>query len=125
MRSENRLWLILALSLSLARPALGAEYHGSKIDGRQYSGLARGLSGGKYYVASVRFEQDQADVLLGSGKKLQLALDNETIENPEEVIGIDSRGVWWALSIDGLDQKPIGSKAFIAAAPQSIEAQSS
>jgi hypothetical protein len=89
--------------------AYGAQYEGQKVDGCRYWGFARSLDTGKYYPASVVFEQDHAIVNLESGKRLDLTLDDETIEDPEEVIGTDPGEQWWALSIDGLDERPNGS----------------
>jgi hypothetical protein len=96
--------------------AFGAQYEGQKVDGRRYWGLARSLDTGKYYPASVVFEQNHATVTLESGKRLDLSLDDETIEDPEEVVATDPRGLWWALSIDGLGERPNGSKTLILAA---------
>jgi len=95
--------------------AFGAQYKGQKIDGRQYWGFAHSLDTGKYYPACVVFEQNHATVNLESGKRLDLTLDDETIEDPEEVVATDPRGQWWALSIDGLDERPNGSKTLILA----------
>jgi hypothetical protein len=115
------LGLMPSLFLCMTLAAFGAQYEGQKVDGRRYWGFARSLDTGKYYLASMVFEQNHATVDLESGKRLDLTLDDETIEDPEEVVATDPRGLWWALSLDGLGERPSGSKTLIlagAAAPQ-------
>ena len=102
--------LMPLIYLCITLGAYGAQYEGQKVDRCRYWGFARSLDTGKYYPASVVFEQDHAIVNLESGKRLDLTLDDETIEDPEEVIASDSREQWWALSIDGLDERSNGLK---------------
>ena len=94
----------LILLLVSASIALAADYQGQNVDRTKYLGFARSLATGNYYPASAVFERDHANVRLESGKKLELVLDKATIEDPEEILAVDARGVWWALSIDGLDE---------------------
>jgi len=103
------LGLMPLMFLFITLAAFGAQYDGQKVDGCRYWGSARSLDTGKYYPASVVFEQNHAIVNLESGKRLDLTLDDETIEDPEEVIGADPGEQWWALSVDGLDERPNGS----------------
>jgi hypothetical protein len=64
----------------------------------RYSVFAQSLDTGKYYTARAVFHQNNANVRLDSGKKkLDLILDEENIEDPEEVVATDPRGSWWAL----------------------------
>jgi hypothetical protein len=91
-----------------------------------YWGLARSLDTGKYYTARAVFQQNHANVRLDAGKKkLDLTLDEENIEDPEEVVATDPRGSWWARSFDGLDERPKCSETLIlagSAAPQRKQA---
>ena len=101
------LLLILGLAtLLIPAQANGAEYQGQKVDGVRYWGFARSLDTGKYYPARVIFEQNHASVRLTSGRRLELLLDKEIVEDPEEVLATDPSGGPWALSVDGLDEPP-------------------
>src|SRR5215472_9292511 len=75
------------LLMTLSR--FGAERGGQKVDGMWYCSFARSFETGKYYAARVVFENNHANVRLASGKKLELSLDEETIEDPEEVGAAD------------------------------------
>ena len=94
--------------------AIGAEYQGRKVDGLRYRSFVHSLVTCKYYPASVVFEQNLATVHLASGKTLELTLDEEAIDDPEEVVAIDPSGQWWAISIDGLDEVPDGTETAIS-----------
>ena len=107
--SNNKRWAVrkakpLILFLLLSVMAVAADYQGQNVDRTKYLGFARSLATGNYYPASAVFERDHANVRLESGKKLDLVLDQATIEDPEEILAVDGSGVWWALSIDGLDE---------------------
>jgi len=97
--------LILGAPLLLiTSAAFGAQYQGKKVDGMGYWCFARSVDTGKYYPARVVFEHNHANVRLETCQQLQLTLDEEIIEDPEEVVASDPRGLWWALSVDGLEQ---------------------
>jgi len=101
---EHRLWplswfrqhkqLILGALLLITFAAFGAQYQGKKIDGVRYWGFARSIDTGKYYPARVVFEHNHANVRLETGQQVQLNLDSEIIEDPEEVVASDPRGLW-------------------------------
>jgi hypothetical protein len=59
--------------------------------------------------------EDHATANLESGKIVDLILDDPTIEDPEEIVATDPRGLWWALWIDGLDERPNGFETLIIA----------
>lgn len=82
----------------------GAQYQGQNVDGRRFCGYARSLQTGKYYPATVMFDYDRVNLRLKSGQKIELTLDKPNVDDPEEVVAIDSVGQWWSLSIDGLDE---------------------
>ncbi len=107
--------LLAALFFLASFTLLGAEYQGQNVDGPRYCGFVRSLTTGNYYPVSAVFEREHADVRLGSGKRLDLTLEEQTIEDPEEVLATDPRGGWWALSIDGLDELPDGSHPLTSA----------
>jgi hypothetical protein len=86
-----------------------------------YCGFARSFETGKYYPASVVFENNHANVRLASGKNLELSLDGETIEDPEEVVAADQRGLWWSPSVDGLDERANCSETLVLAGPPTPE----
>lgn len=94
-----------AAFLLLSALLSGAEYQGQNVDGTEYIGFVRSLQTGKYYPATVVFNQERATVRLKSGQWLQLTLDEPQVDDPEEVIAIDPMGRIWALSIDGLDSR--------------------
>ena len=85
-----------------------AEYQGQNVDGWRYCAFARSLETGKYYPVSVVFDHKRANVRLKYGQNLDLTLDEQSVEDPEEVLATDPHGRWWALSVDGLDQ-PVDS----------------
>ena len=95
--------LTTLLFLFMTVGAIAAQYGGQKIDGMRYLGFVRSLDTGKYYPARLVFEQNFVSVLLESGKKLDLMLDQEGIEDPEEILATDSHGLGWALSVDGIE----------------------
>ena len=90
--------------------AYGAKYQGQNVNGRRFCGYARSLQTGKYYPATVVFNNDHVNVRLNSGLKIELTLDKPNVDDPEEVLATDSAGQWWSLSIDGLDELANGSK---------------
>jgi hypothetical protein len=94
-----------AAFLLAASALFGAEYQGQNVDGKEYLGFVRSLQTGKYYPATVVFSRDHASVLLRSGRKLELTLDELDVDDPEEVIAVDPNGRLWALSIDGLYER--------------------
>ena len=108
------------LLMTLSR--FGAERGGQKVDGMWYCGFARSFETGKYYPASVVFENNHANVRLASGRKLELTMDEETIEDPEEVVAADQRGLWWSLSVDGLDEHANCSETLLSAESPSVNA---
>ena len=109
--------LILAAPLFLLLTVrLGAaEYQGKNVDGPYYFTFARSLTTGKFYSAKVVFHRDYASVRLESGKIVSLILDDQSVEDPEEVLAKDPDGRWWALSVDGLDEVVDPSEALMAA----------
>jgi hypothetical protein len=92
-----------------------AEYQGQNVDGPHYFAFARSLTTGKYYSAKVVFHRDYASVRLESGKMVNLILDDQSVEDPEEVLAKDPHGRWWALSVDGLDEAVDPSEAQMVA----------
>ena len=60
-------------------------------------------------------KQNRASVRLKSGRRLELLLDQEIVEDPEEVLATDQRGRAWALSVGGLDEPSNGSETFAVA----------
>jgi hypothetical protein len=97
-RSPASLLLLLAVACS------GATYQGHTIDGLPYKGFARSLATSKYYPVDVVFDGNRARVRLESGTTFVLLLDKESIEDPEEILAADHSGLWWALSLDGIQQ---------------------
>jgi hypothetical protein len=102
LRGTTYLFLLLPVSI------FAALYQGQNVDGHRYGAFARSLETGKYYPVSVTFDHSRANILFDSGKKLDLILDEESVEDPEEVLATDPQGHWWALSIDGLDEPRAG-----------------
>jgi hypothetical protein len=107
------------LVLFLPVAAFSAEYEGKNVDGPRYCAFARSLETGKYYKASVVFDQNHADVRLESGKRLDFTLDKQAVEDPEEVLATDPYGRWWALSVDGLDDPADRSESLTLAQAES------
>jgi len=107
------------LVLFLPVAALAAEYQGKNVDGPRYCAFARSLETGKYYKASVVFDQNHADVRLESGKWLDFTLEKQAVEDPEEVLATDPHGRWWALSVDGLDDPADRSESLTLAQAES------
>jgi hypothetical protein len=103
-RRYKFLALTTLLFLLLNAALFAAEYQGQNVDGPRYWGFARSLQTGTYYPASVVFDREHASVRLESGKKLDLTLEKPCVEDPEEVLASDPHGLWWALSVDGLDE---------------------
>jgi hypothetical protein len=81
-----------------------AEYQGHNVDGRQSCAFAHSLEMGNYYQANIVLGSNYVSVRFESGARLDLILDKQSVEDPEEVLAIDSHGLWWALSVDGLDE---------------------
>jgi hypothetical protein len=102
-RSQPSCPKILGIA-ALSAVLFGAEYQSQNVDGARYFGFVRSLQTGKYYSATVLFKHNHAEVRLKSHKNLDLTLDQQTIQDPEEVLATDPDGGWWALSIDGLDE---------------------
>ena len=115
LAAESLLVILSFAMLLIPAEAKGAEYQGQKVDGMRYRGFVRSLDTGKYYPASVIFEQNRASVRPKSGRRLDLLLDQEIVEDPEEVLATDPRGRTWALSVDGLDEPSNGSETFAVA----------
>ena len=107
------------LVLFLPVAAFAAEYEGKNVDGLRYCAFARSLETGKYYKASVVFDQNHADVRLESGKRLDFTLEKQAVEDPEEVLATDPHGRWWALSVDGLDDPADRSESLTLAQAES------
>src|SRR5215467_8732691 len=66
-----------------------AEYQGQNVDGSRYCGFARLLETGKYYSVTVVFDHNRVNVRLESGKGLDLTIDEQSVEDPEEVLATD------------------------------------
>src|SRR5215472_10568499 len=82
----SRFLLVPSLLLCITVPALAADYQGRNLDGTRYSAFARSFVTGKYYPARVVFDQNQANVLLESGERLNLVLEDERIDDLEEIL---------------------------------------
>ena len=104
----NFLRVAVLLYCLLPVTLFAADYRGQNVDGPRYSAFARSLETGKYYPASIVFDHSRANVRLESGKSLDLTLDEQSVEDPEEVLATDPHGRWWALSVDGLDEPKDG-----------------
>ncbi|HJT89446.1 MAG TPA: hypothetical protein VJ732_16370 [Bryobacteraceae bacterium] len=94
----------------LASSGRAADFGGFRVDRVSYHGFARSLQTGRYYPATVVFEHNHAIVDLPSNKRLDLTLEDETIEDPEEILATDGHGVWWALAVDDLDEQPTSAQ---------------
>lgn len=97
-------WLLAFAWCVLTSSGRAADFDGFRVDKVSHHGFARSLQTGRYYPATVVFEHKQAFVDLPSNKRLDLTLEEETIEDPEEILATDAHGVWWALSVDDLDE---------------------
>jgi hypothetical protein len=91
---------LLSLAVLACIGGFGAEFDARSIDGVPYTASARSLESGKNYPVTVRFEGRHVSVLFKSGRKLDFIWDEETIVDPEEIVGRDQFGLWWALSVD-------------------------
>jgi hypothetical protein len=100
--------LLPCLALLLVSACFAADYHGTKVDGKGYVGIARSLDTGKYYRVRVIFAENQANVYLQHNAKLTLTLDDESIGDTEEILALDKRGGYWALYLDGLAEQMPG-----------------
>ncbi len=100
------LTVIAALAGLLPSSAPAADFDGVTVDSVRYSAFARSLRTGRYYPATVVFQGDHAIVDLNTNKKLDLTLEQKTIDDPEEILASDAHGVWWALSVDDIDGPP-------------------
>jgi hypothetical protein len=94
-----------SLLFLLAVACRGATYRRHTIDGSPYQGFARSLETSKYYPVNVIFDGIHARVRLETGTTFVFKLDSENIQDPEEILAADRSGLWWTLSLDGIESQ--------------------
>ena len=76
------------------------------------------LRTGKYYAASVVFDDNHANVRSESGTKLDLALDRQCVDELDYVVATDPRKRWCAPSSDDFDEPSRDCLAETPAVPE-------
>jgi hypothetical protein len=86
----------------LAFPSLSiaAEYQGRNVDGHRYRGSVSNNDYGLYTNVEIKFQGDRAYILLASGARLILNLDEEEIVDPHAISAHDPRrGIQWEIDV--------------------------
>jgi hypothetical protein len=95
---------LIALALC-STAAAAANYKNRSIDGRRFLGTCASGTYGTYRNVEIEFRGDRATVYISNGRLL-LMLEDETILDPESIVGYDARrGIRWELSVRGLDSQ--------------------
>ncbi len=98
-RAAIALALIVLLAIP-ATPAPAATYRGRDIDRRTWHCHASTNDYGIFRNAEVRFDGERAYLLLPSGPRIVLILEEEIITDPHQVVGYDhKRGLRWELDV--------------------------
>jgi len=96
-------WRFTVLSLLLfclsGNIVESAEYNGQDIDGYYYAD-AYSYSTHKYYSVDLEIYGMDFCITFSNGSSVYGYLDDDVIDDPTDIPGTDSRGIYWSFSID-------------------------